>query len=161
MFKWTLNTKSSFFTVFCWKDVTSTMTLHRCSCALYQCHVPAWSCQGSVESTDFHQSVGIQKREYNDGLVFYVPFNIIKNMMKGRQTQFIKLYVRSLVETYKRDHIHDQSSKPFQLQSQFPLRGCLPLTFPFPASILHKSIAGRYRPVRVADGPITARYRFM
>ena len=28
-------------------------------------------------------------------------------------------------------------------------------------SILHKSIAVRYRPVRVADGPITARYRFM
>ena len=25
-----------------------------------------------------------------------------------------------------------------------------------PVSILHKSIAGRYRPVRVADGPITA-----
>ena len=32
---------------------------------------------------------------------------------------------------------------------------------PFPGSILHKSIAGRYRPVRVADGPITARYRFI
>ena len=31
----------------------------------------------------------------------------------------------------------------------------------FPASILHKSKAGRYRPVRVADGPIMARYRFM
>ena len=30
-----------------------------------------------------------------------------------------------------------------------------------PFSILHKSIAGRYRPVRVADGPITARCRFM
>ena len=29
------------------------------------------------------------------------------------------------------------------------------------ASILYKSIAGRYRPVRVADGPITARYRFI
>ena len=28
-------------------------------------------------------------------------------------------------------------------------------------SILYKSIAGRYRPVRVADGPITARYRFI
>ena len=27
-------------------------------------------------------------------------------------------------------------------------------------SILHKSIAGRYRPVRVADGPMTARCRF-
>ena len=31
----------------------------------------------------------------------------------------------------------------------------------FPVSILHKSIASRYRPVRVTDGPITARYRFM
>ena len=30
-----------------------------------------------------------------------------------------------------------------------------------PASILHKSIAGRYRPVSYPDGPITARYRFM
>ena len=30
----------------------------------------------------------------------------------------------------------------------------------YPVSILYKSIAGRYRPVRVADGPITARYRF-
>ena len=31
----------------------------------------------------------------------------------------------------------------------------------FRVSILQKSIAGRYRPVRVADGTITARYRFM
>ena len=31
----------------------------------------------------------------------------------------------------------------------------------YPLSILHKSVAGRYRPVRVADGPITARYRFI
>ena len=30
-----------------------------------------------------------------------------------------------------------------------------------PLSILHKSTAGRYWPVRVADGPITARYRFI
>ena len=29
-----------------------------------------------------------------------------------------------------------------------------------PASILRKSISGRHRPVRVADGPMTARYRF-
>ena len=28
-------------------------------------------------------------------------------------------------------------------------------------SILYKTIAGRYRPVRVADGPITVRYRFI
>ena len=31
----------------------------------------------------------------------------------------------------------------------------------YPVSILYKSIAGRYWPVRVADGPITARYRFI
>ena len=31
----------------------------------------------------------------------------------------------------------------------------------YPVSILYKSIAGRYRPVRVADGPITARNRFI
>ena len=30
-----------------------------------------------------------------------------------------------------------------------------------PVSIIYKSTAGRYRPVRVADGPITARYRFI
>ena len=30
-----------------------------------------------------------------------------------------------------------------------------------PVTILYKSIAGRYRPVRVADGSITARYRFI
>ena len=35
------------------------------------------------------------------------------------------------------------------------------LSYTYPVSILHKSIAGRYRPVRVADEPITARYRFM
>ena len=34
---------------------------------------------------------------------------------------------------------------------------------PTPVSILYKSIAGRYRPVKVyvADGPITAHYRFI
>ena len=31
----------------------------------------------------------------------------------------------------------------------------------YPASILYKSIAGRYRPVSYSDGPITARYRFI
>ena len=31
----------------------------------------------------------------------------------------------------------------------------------YPVSILYKSIVGRYRPVMVADRPITARYRFI
>ena len=30
-----------------------------------------------------------------------------------------------------------------------------------PASILYKSIAGRYRPVSYPDGPITPRYKFI
>ena len=33
--------------------------------------------------------------------------------------------------------------------------------YDIPASILYKSIAGRYRPVSYPDGPITARYRFI
>ena len=33
--------------------------------------------------------------------------------------------------------------------------------FNIPASILYKSIAGRYRPVSYPDGPRTARYRFI
>ena len=36
-----------------------------------------------------------------------------------------------------------------------------PIVSFYPVSILYKSIEGRYRPVRVADGPITARYRFI
>ena len=31
----------------------------------------------------------------------------------------------------------------------------------YPVSILYKSIADRYRPVTVGDGPITVRYRFI
>ena len=34
-------------------------------------------------------------------------------------------------------------------------------TIILPVSILRKSISGRHRPVRVADGPMTARCRFM
>ena len=36
-----------------------------------------------------------------------------------------------------------------------------PAVVTYPVSILYKSIAGRYRLVRVADGPITARYIFI
>ena len=35
-----------------------------------------------------------------------------------------------------------------------------PYNHTYPVSILRKSISGRYRPVRVADGPMTARCRF-
>ena len=39
--------------------------------------------------------------------------------------------------------------------------GCLGNSWKYLFNILCKSIAGRYRPVRVADGPITARCRFI
>ena len=35
------------------------------------------------------------------------------------------------------------------------------VTMVYQVCILHKSTADRYRPVRVADGPITARCRFI
>ena len=44
------------------------------------------------------------------------------------------------------------------VQQYLPVAGSSMLT---PASILYKSIAGRYRPVSYPDGPITARYRFI
>ena len=41
------------------------------------------------------------------------------------------------------------------------LQRCSSVQSNFRVNILHKSIAGRYRPVRVADGPITVRCRFI
>ena len=53
--------------------------------------------------------------------------------------------------------MHGNSSQKFDTQfSTINVRFII-----YPLSILHKSIAGRYRPVRVADGPITARCRFI
>ena len=56
-------------------------------------------------------------------------------------------------------------------EKQFDRHGTSEIVFPlmvkflgrhsFPVSIIYKSKAGRYRPVRVADGPITARSRFI
>ena len=48
---------------------------------------------------------------------------------------------------------YDVVQEDFKIQNSPILYGTV--------NILHKSIAGRYRPVRVADGPITARCRFM
>ena len=53
---------------------------------------------------------------------------------------------------------------PVLLLYYFFLCSSVRLTFSpllyFPVSILRKSISGRHRPVRVADGPMTARCRF-
>ena len=48
-------------------------------------------------------------------------------------------------------------------RSPYPIRTpyCVLRKLSCPVSILHKSIADRYRPVRVADGSITARCRFI
>ena len=42
-----------------------------------------------------------------------------------------------------------------------PLLCFIALVIIVPVSIFYKSIAGRNRPVRVADGPITARYNLI
>ena len=42
----------------------------------------------------------------------------------------------------------------------FSVGGICSLADYIPVSILRKSISGRHRPVRVADGPMTARCRF-
>ena len=60
-----------------------------------------------------------------------IPIHYYSNCMKWRHTKFLLRY-----------------NPEFQIRH-------------FPVSILYKSIAGRYQPVRVADGPITARYRFI
>ena len=54
---------------------------------------------------------------------------------------------------YKLNFLLTVSRRVFLLQLLF--------VYSFPVSILYKSIAGRYRHVRVADGPITALYRFI
>ena len=73
------------------------------------------------------------------------------------QERFIVLEVPSLIKggffAWKRNReIHENSR--FGLTESF---GATLL----PASILYKSIAGRYRPVSYPDWPITFRYRFI
>ena len=48
-----------------------------------------------------------------------------------------------------------------KVKSQMSLTGNVSdVSYVDPVSILRKSISGRHRPVRVADGPMTARCRF-
>ena len=47
------------------------------------------------------------------------------------------------------------------IEENIVLSNLYPYSLYFPVSTLHKSIAGRYRPVRVADGPRTASCRFI
>ena len=54
-----------------------------------------------------------------------------------------------------------RKKKFFKLSAVIFIQSILSVNYLYPASILYKSVAGRYRPVRVADGPITARYRFI
>ena len=51
-----------------------------------------------------------------------------------------------------------QAEKGSTLKKKVSSPSCLKRKVP--VSILHKSTAGRYRPVSYPDGPITARYRF-
>ena len=66
-----------------------------------------------------------------------------------------KLWWRSLFSNNGSVQIQIWKS-PHQKRVSWTFMVCI-----FPASILFKSIAGRYRPVSYPDGPITARYRFI
>ena len=57
--------------------------------------------------------------------------------------------------------VRDLVGRIFQEVRFLTLRLRYSLETNYPTSILCKSIAGRYRPVRVANGPITARCRFI
>ena len=52
-------------------------------------------------------------------------------------------------------HIHILTGKIYPISIQLAINQPV-----HPVSFLRKSISGRHRPVRVADGPMTARYRF-
>ena len=54
-------------------------------------------------------------------------------------------------------YIFSDFSKTYVVSTHY---GESPLMSTHPVSILRKSISGRHRPVRVADGPMTVRCRF-
>ena len=76
-----------------------------------------------------------------------VPQKKKKKKKKKKKIKFCKTTFVTLCFS-----IHQASS-----EKKSPLEGKNFL----PVSVQQKSIAGRYRHVRVADGPITARYRFI
>ena len=58
-------------------------------------------------------------------------------------------------------HFHDKIRKKYYVDTMFGSSLIwIQTVYPDPVSILRKSISGRHRPVRVADGPMTARCRF-
>ena len=71
---------------------------------------------------------------------------------RGRITHKLNKALRALrytsIVSTNMKAIQSYNSKPIMMPSVVPV------------SILRKSISGRHRPVRVADGPMTARCRF-
>ena len=71
---------------------------------------------------------------------------------KGVSSKYYR--VITVLVSYQLSHWNKSRSLDFEEQLIYNYSN-------IPVSILHKSIVGRYRPVRVADGPITARCRFI
>ena len=93
-----------------------------------------------------------QCRVWSNG---FIAFDVVSSSTYILANQY-KIYLR----------LYTDSDEPYHLVHP---RICRPLTLlenreyidhPYPVSILRKSISGRHRPVRVADGPMTARCRF-
>ena len=101
------------------------------------------------------------QKKFNSGL------ESIENAPKsGRQKSAscdeIVSKVKEIVKRYARFPVRDIARVVDISLSRvhFILKNILNVTRRNPVSILRKSISGRHRPVRVADGPMTARCRF-
>ena len=81
----------------------------------------------------------------------YGSLCLIPSTKRGKEMQD-KTFASALPFSVQPLHIRYYSILRFYSDSHFSI---------YLVSSLHKSIAGRYRPVRVADGPITARYTFI
>ena len=84
-------------------------------------------------------------------LCCYLIFNLFKDLSKNVADDIIAL---KCIEKIKDDISYGSS-----VVWSWPLLSAF-ASNTYPASILRKSISGRYRPVSYPDGPMTARYRF-
>ena len=79
----------------------------------------------------------------------------LRRMLTGSFSLFVAILYSILWPCKSATKIHDQT-----VLLDLYLRCLYVIRTPSPVSILRKSISGRHRPVRVADGPMTARCRF-
>ena len=107
------------------------------------------------ESLGIVECIDVQQRRILDcafGECQQTPFLLVQRHSHGHHSCII-----FAAPDLGGKQINNSQFKPLKLLFLFP---AFIDTSMYPVSILHKSISGRHRPVRVADGPMTARCRF-